>query len=69
MTAREFAARFPGVAVWFGQHTRRWWALPPAGDRLVEAATIDELAGYLSAWFFPSGAALVPQGWYPGPVR
>jgi len=23
--------RFPGWTIWFGLHTRHWWALPPRG--------------------------------------
>ncbi|MEV7964766.1 hypothetical protein AB0O34_02140 [Sphaerisporangium sp. NPDC088356] len=45
--ARELAARLPGWAVWYGQHTRRFWAMPrtaaPAGARLAEAETAEEL--------------------------
>ncbi|WP_405143468.1 hypothetical protein OG589_38340 [Sphaerisporangium sp. NBC_01403] len=45
--ARELAARLPGWAVWYGQHTRRFWAMPrsaaPAGVRLAEAETAEEL--------------------------
>jgi hypothetical protein len=37
--------RFPGTPVWFGSFTRRWWALE--GDRLIEAATAEELGRVL----------------------
>ncbi len=38
-TARSFADQYPGVRVWFGLHTRNWWAMVPMHDglRLVEA--------------------------------
>ncbi|MFC4913192.1 hypothetical protein [Actinomadura gamaensis] len=37
---------FPGVLIWHGKHTRRWWAM--AGGRLIEASDPRELAGRLS---------------------
>ncbi|WP_248962424.1 hypothetical protein [Sphaerisporangium perillae] len=47
--ARELAARLPGWAVWYGEHTGRFWAMPrasaPAGARLAEADTAEELEG------------------------
>lgn len=51
---------FPGVPVWFGLHTRRFWALVVhAGfPRLVEAITPRELAAAISR----------PQDW-PWPPR
>ena len=38
------------VPVWWGTHTRRWWAMVPDGDgnRLVEAADPQQLAEALS---------------------
>jgi hypothetical protein len=45
--ARELAARLPGWAVWYGQHTGRFWATPrsvmPGGPRHAEGATAEEL--------------------------
>ncbi|RCG30278.1 hypothetical protein DQ384_16185 [Sphaerisporangium album] len=45
--ARALAARLPGWTVWYGEHTRRFWAMPrsavPAGTRMPEADTIEEL--------------------------
>ncbi|GAA3791638.1 hypothetical protein GCM10022226_08310 [Sphaerisporangium flaviroseum] len=45
--ARELAARLPGWAVWYGQHTRRFWAMPrtavPGGVQLAEGETAEEL--------------------------
>ena len=52
----EFGAEFPGVPVWFGLATRRWWALVPAagGWRLVEADRPDglrmQIRGALGFW-------------------
>ncbi|GII63028.1 hypothetical protein Skr01_31130 [Sphaerisporangium krabiense] len=45
--ARALAARMPGWTVWYGEHTRRFWAIPrsavPAGTRMAEADTVEEL--------------------------
>lgn len=43
--ATGLEARFPGVAVWHGNHTRSWWAFVPCGERsrLIEAISPDEL--------------------------
>ncbi|GII86753.1 hypothetical protein Ssi03_47430 [Sphaerisporangium siamense] len=45
--ARALAARLPGWTVWYGEHTRRFWAMPrtavPAGTRMAEADTVEEL--------------------------
>ncbi|MEV6984535.1 hypothetical protein AB0M95_25215 [Sphaerisporangium sp. NPDC051017] len=45
--ARALAARLPGWTVWYGEHTRRFWAMPrsavPAGTRMPEGGTIEEL--------------------------
>ncbi|GGL04032.1 hypothetical protein Sme01_64640 [Sphaerisporangium melleum] len=47
--ARELAARLPGWAVWYGEHTGRYWAMPKGarGTRtlLAEGATPEELEG------------------------
>ncbi|MCO5992220.1 hypothetical protein [Actinoallomurus rhizosphaericola] len=39
--------RLPDTVLWFGPHTRHWWAMLPARGRwcLVEAADPDELTG------------------------
>jgi hypothetical protein len=39
---------FPGVPIWFGQQTRRWWAM--AGGGLVDAAEPDELARLIQSF-------------------
>jgi hypothetical protein len=39
-------ARFPDVPIWFGNATRRWWALED--DRLIEAVTPEELERVLA---------------------
>jgi hypothetical protein len=46
---RVLARRFPGVLVWFGPYTRRWWAMvsPPRQPRLLEASDPDELTRLL----------------------
>ncbi|GGL14326.1 hypothetical protein [Planomonospora parontospora] len=45
--ARALAARLPGWTVWYGEHTRRFWALSRtkgrAGASHAEAATAEEL--------------------------
>ncbi|MFC4061534.1 hypothetical protein ACFOWE_24815 [Planomonospora corallina] len=45
--ARALAARLPGWTVWYGEHTRRFWALSrtrrPAGASHAEAGTAEEL--------------------------
>jgi hypothetical protein len=46
------AARYPQWTIWYGQTTRRWWALPPAGrgaDRFVEAHSVKELVESIEA--------------------
>lgn len=37
--------RFPQTMCWWGQYTRRWWALVPygRGTRLVEARSPEDL--------------------------
>ncbi|WP_018655920.1 hypothetical protein [Actinomadura flavalba] len=39
--------QFPAARVWFGHHTRRWWAMD--GACLVEGATPDDLMNALIA--------------------
>jgi hypothetical protein len=49
-------AQFPGVPLWFGLHTRMFWALVQvAGSpRLVEAITPQELATAIRRpWLWP----------------
>ena len=45
--ARELAARLPGWMVWYGEHTRRYWATPrsraAARGVLAEADTPEQL--------------------------
>ncbi|GII81718.1 hypothetical protein Sru01_67000 [Sphaerisporangium rufum] len=45
--ARELSARLPGWMVWYGEHTRRFWAVPRSsmrlGAALAEADTPQEL--------------------------
>ncbi|MFC6080411.1 hypothetical protein [Sphaerisporangium aureirubrum] len=45
--ARELATRLPGWMVWYGEHTRRYWATPrgkaAARGVLAEADTPEEL--------------------------
>jgi hypothetical protein len=43
--------RFPGVVVWYGRTTARWWALLPREERgyLVEAKTPEQLAQAIAA--------------------
>ncbi|MBB5999832.1 hypothetical protein [Streptomonospora salina] len=45
-TAAAIQAQYPRLAVWFGQATRSYWALTPAG--LVEAPDSDTLI--LALW-------------------
>ena len=49
-TLADLRRRFPGVCLWRGEHTGRFWALVRhAGhDRLVEAASPDALAWCLA---------------------
>ncbi|MFC4533967.1 hypothetical protein [Sphaerisporangium dianthi] len=51
--ARELAARLPGWAVWYGEHTQRFWAMPRGaaqpGSQLAEADTIEELEAAVRA--------------------
>jgi hypothetical protein len=37
----ELALRFPGVLMWYGEHTRRFWAM--VGGDLFEAPTAEIL--------------------------
>jgi hypothetical protein len=43
--------RFPGVVVWYGRTTARWWALLPREERghLIEARTPEGLAQAIAA--------------------
>ncbi|WP_214410037.1 hypothetical protein [Sphaerisporangium fuscum] len=45
--ARELAARLPGWMVWYGEHTKRFWAVPraatTAGAQLAEGDSVQEL--------------------------
>ncbi|GAA3135543.1 hypothetical protein GCM10010466_27950 [Planomonospora alba] len=45
--ARALAARLPGWTVWYGEHTRHFWALSrarrPSGASHAEAETAEEL--------------------------
>ncbi len=46
------AARYPQWTIWFGQATRKWWALPPAGrdaGDFVEAGSVKELVESIEA--------------------
>jgi anti-sigma regulatory factor (Ser/Thr protein kinase) len=61
---------YPLAAVWFGQTTRRWWAMltTRSGDQLLEAPSCDEMAVALSrAHPPPSGPAAHPENWMPSP--
>ncbi|MFC5754985.1 hypothetical protein [Actinomadura rugatobispora] len=52
----ELREQFPGVLLWFGLHTRMFWALVQVADspRLVEAITPQELAAAIrEPWFWP----------------
>ncbi|QFG21236.1 hypothetical protein [Actinomadura sp. WMMB 499] len=43
---REIERRFPGVVPWYGEHTRRWWAVVWCGRWvLLEAPTPRALVG------------------------
>jgi hypothetical protein len=50
VSAAVLERRFPGVVAWYGRSTRRWWAMVSAGgtDRLIEAASPDELAAAIA---------------------
>jgi hypothetical protein len=46
------AARYPSWTIWFGEATRRWWALPPhdrPAEKLVEARNVEELVDSIEA--------------------
>ncbi len=46
------AARYPQWTIWYGQATKRWWALPPAGrdsGAFVEAKSVKELVESIEA--------------------
>jgi hypothetical protein len=40
--------RFPGTQIWFGNFTRRYWAIF-AGEQLIEATDPDELGRMLES--------------------
>ncbi|MFC5754989.1 hypothetical protein [Actinomadura rugatobispora] len=58
LAVEELREQFPGVPLWFGLHTRMFWALVRVADspRLVEAITPQELATAIKApwWPWPS---------------
>jgi hypothetical protein len=45
------AARYPGWTIWFGEATRRWWALPSRdrSAKLVEARNVEDLMESIEA--------------------
>ncbi|WP_242908659.1 hypothetical protein [Actinomadura terrae] len=48
--ATRIESYFLGVLVWFGHHTRRWWAYVPwPTPGLVEASTPDLLSDAIAA--------------------
>ncbi|WP_242906330.1 hypothetical protein [Actinomadura terrae] len=50
---------FPGTRVWFGHHTREWWAYVPwPVPGLIEAATPDRLADAMAKGMGLRGATL-----------
>mgnify|MGYP001450168139 CR=1 FL=1 len=56
LAVEELRKQFPDVPLWFGLHTRSFWALVQvAGSpRLVEAITPQELAAAIRApWAWP----------------
>lgn len=57
ITAAMLRRRFPGASVWHGEHTGSWWAMHPAVARLVEAASLGELAFALRAALGPAPPA------------
>ena len=44
-TVAALQRRFPGVVVWYGRRTARWWALLPPSERglLLEGGTPEQL--------------------------
>ena len=54
--ARELQADMTGWCIWYGQRTRRFWAVPRTGKPLlVEAMTADDLVARIS-WARNAGA-------------
>jgi len=49
---RALQARFPGVTIWYGNRTGRWWAMPGGAHavELLESASVDGLIRKLAAW-------------------
>ncbi|GAA2129256.1 hypothetical protein [Actinomadura napierensis] len=46
----EIERRYPGVTVWFGETTFRWWAMVWCGTwRLLEASTPRGLVGAIES--------------------
>jgi hypothetical protein len=68
--ARELAVRLPGWMVWYGEHTRRYWATPrgKAASRgvLAEADTAEELEDIVRQMM---GGAPRPEPVREAPVR
>lgn len=51
-TAARIARQFPGSSVWYGETTKRWWAVVPCLDgrfRLVEAVDPEDLIQAIKA--------------------
>lgn len=42
-------ARYPGVQIWYGNHTGRYWAI--LAGQLIEASSADELGRMLEAGY------------------
>jgi hypothetical protein len=47
--AQELEAAYPGLRIWYGRHTGRWWATHPAVPYLVDAPHPAQLATRLDA--------------------
>lgn len=54
ITVATVQRHFPGASVWRGRYTGSWWAAHPALGRLVEAASLGELAFALRAALAPA---------------
>jgi hypothetical protein len=54
ITVATVQRHFPGASVWRGPYTGSWWATHPALGRLVEAASLGELAFALRAALAPT---------------
>jgi hypothetical protein len=50
-TVAALQRQFPGVVVWYGRTTARWWALLPPAEQghLLEAATPELLTQAIAA--------------------